>query len=70
LAGTYIIKNEAINYDDEENFTQSVTKISATLYKNFVAKYPKEKDHFRPILDAIDYIPSSLEFIDDIICLE
>ncbi len=70
LAGTYIIRNKAINYDEEENFDQNETDISATLYKNFVSKYPNEKDHFRPILDAIDYIPSSFELVEKMVCLE
>lgn len=70
LAWTYIVKNEAINYDNEENFDQNETKINATLYKNFISKYPKEIDHFKPILDSIDYIPSNFELQDDIVCLE
>jgi predicted ATPase len=70
LAGTYIVKNRAINYDEEENFDQNETDISATLYKNFVSNYPNEKDHFKPILDAIDYTPSSFELVEKIICVE
>ncbi len=70
LAGTYIVKNRAINYDEEENFDQNETDISATLYKNFVSSYPEEKDHYKPILDAIDYTPSSFELVEQIICLE
>lgn len=70
LAGTYVVKNKAINYDEEENFDQNETDISATLYKNFVSSYPNEKDHYRPILDAIDYTPSSFELVEKIVCLE
>ncbi len=70
LAGTYVVRNKAINYDEEENFDQNETDISATLYKNFVSTYPKEKDHYKPILDAIDYTPSSFELVEKIVCLE
>ena len=70
LAGTYVVKNKAINYDEEENFDQNETDITATLYKNFVSSYPNEKDHYKPILDAIDYTPSSFELVEEIICLE
>lgn len=70
LAGTYVVRNKAINYDEEENFDQNETDISATLYKNFVSSYPNEKDHYKPILDAIDYSPSSFELVEKIICLE
>lgn len=70
LAGTYVVRNKAINYDEEENFDQNETDISATLYKNFVSTYPKEKDHYKPILDAIDYTPSNFELVEKIVCLE
>jgi len=70
LAGTYIVKNGAINYDEVENFDQNETDVSATLYKNFVSSYPNEKDHFKPILDAIDYVPSNFDLVEKIICLE
>lgn len=70
LAGTYVVKNKAINYDEEENFDQNETNISATLYKNFVSKYPNEKDHYKPILDAIDYVPSNFDLVEKIVCLE
>ena len=70
LAGTYIIKNDTINYDDEDDFNQNETKISATLYKNFASQYPDEKDHYKPILDAIDYIPAEMDLVEDIVCFE
>lgn len=70
LAGTYVVRNRAINYDEEENFDQNETDISATLYKHFVSNYPNEKDHYKPILDAIDYTPSSFELVEKIICVE
>lgn len=70
LAGTYIIKNKAINYDNVENFDQNETEITATLYKHFASKYPDEKDHFKPILDAIEYTPSDFELVEKIVCLE
>lgn len=63
LAGTYIVKNEAINYGNPEEAKTSETEINAIPYKNFVAKYPNEENHFKPILDALDYIPSSLEMV-------
>jgi ABC-type multidrug transport system ATPase subunit len=70
LSGTYIIKNEAINYKNDESFKQSKTDIKAILYKNFVAAYPNEKDYFQPILDSIHYCPSDLEKISNIVCVE
>lgn len=70
LSGTYIVKNNAINYDNETDFNTNITDVKATLYKSFVSKYPHEEDHFKPILDAIDYLPSSLENVPNIVCLE
>lgn len=63
LAGTYIVRNEAINYGNPEASDTTETKIDAILYKHFVAKYPNETDHYKPILDALDYIPSKLEVV-------
>lgn len=70
LAGTYIVRNKAINYNSPEESSTTETNISATLYKNFIAEYPKEEDHFKPILDALDYIPSKLEMVPSIIFTE
>lgn len=70
LSGTYIIKNHAVNYKNEESFNQTKTDIEAVLYKNFVASYPDEEDYFKPILDSIHYCPSELEQVPNIICVE
>ena len=70
LAGTYIVKNKAINYNEVEDSISKETNITATLYKNFVAQYPKEDDHFKPILDALDWTPSHLEIALPIIFTE
>jgi len=63
LSGTYIVRNKAINYGNPEESSSTETDISATLYKNFVAKYPDEQDHYKPILDSLDYMPSKLEVV-------
>jgi len=70
LAGTYIVKNEAINYGNPEDAKTTETKIDAILYKNFVAKYPDEEDHFKPIMDALQYTPSKLEVVPSTIFTE
>lgn len=70
LSGTYIVKNSAINYEEVDDFNTNETDISIALYKNFVSKYPNEVDHYKPILDAIDYIPHNMELVEKIICLE
>jgi len=70
LSGTYIVKNEAINYGNPEEAKTTETKIDSIPYKNFVAKYPNEENHFKPILDALDYIPSSLEMVSSTVFTE
>ena len=63
LAGAYIVRNKAIDYDNPEGADTTETDINAILYKNFVAEHPDEQDHFKPILDALEYTPSNLEVI-------
>ena len=70
LAGTYIIKNKAINYNSPEESSATDTDISAIPYKNFVSKYPDEEDHFKPILDSLDYTSSQLEMAPPIVFTE
>ncbi len=70
LAGTYIVRNKAINYGNPEEADTTETDISAIPYKNFVAQYPNEEDHFKPILDALQYTPSKLEIVSSTIFTE
>ena len=63
LAGAYIVRNKAIDYDNPEVADTTETDINAILYKNFVAEHPNEEDHFKPILDALEYTPSNLEVL-------
>lgn len=63
LAGAYIVRNKAIDYDNPEGADTTETDINAILYKNFVAQHPNEEDHFKPILDALEYTPSNLEVL-------
>lgn len=70
LAGTYIVRNKAINYDNPEEADTTETDINAIPYKNFVAQYPDEEDHFKPILDALQYTPSKLEVVPSTIFTE
>ncbi|MCY4321037.1 MAG: AAA family ATPase, partial [Bdellovibrionaceae bacterium] len=67
LAGTYIVKNKAIDYDNPE---EGKTDISIDSYKNFAAQYPDQEYHFKPILDALDYVPSKLELVPSLIFTE
>ena len=71
LEGTYVVKNEGLNYDnDEESYSSRKTKISIDLYKNFATKYPDQTNYFQPILDILDYYPGELEMVNDVVVLE
>jgi predicted ATPase len=70
LETTYIVKNNALNYDNENEFNSYMTDISIVRYRDFVSKNPTQVNYFQPILDVLDYRPSNLENIPDIIMLE
>ena len=70
LSGSYIIKNEALEYDNELDFVDKDTEISCTPYRQFVSQYPNKKMYFQPALDALDYQPSQLETTDKITIIE
>ena len=70
LAGTYIVRNKAINYKNPEETATTETDINAIPYKNFVAQHPDEEHHFKPILDALEYTPSRLEIVPPIVFTE
>ena len=73
LETTYIVKNEGLSYETDENideFSPKKTKITIHPYRQFVSKYPDQTSYFKPVLDLIDYIPSELDMIPDVVMLE
>ena len=70
LESTYIVKNNALNYEDESEYNSFMTDISILKYRDFVSKNPSQVNYFQPILDVLDYRPSNLENIPDVIMLE
>lgn len=71
LHGTYIVYNQAIKNPGEDfDFNESMTDVKLKIYKQFVADHPNDQTYFQPILDALDYQPSHIEQVDDIIILE
>lgn len=70
LEATYIVKNNALNYDNENEYNSFMTDISIVKYREFVAKNPSHINYFQPILDVLEYRPSNLENIPDVIMLE
>ncbi|MBV6485677.1 MAG: DNA replication and repair protein RecF [Flavobacteriales bacterium] len=70
LNGTYIVKNQAINYKSGFDFDTNETNIKATIYKQFVSANPTQQDYFQPILDSLEHQPGLLEKIPDIVLTE
>lgn len=70
LETTYIVKNNALNYEDEGEYNSFMTDISVVRYRTFVSENPSQINYFQPILDVLEYRPSNLENIPDVVMLE
>lgn len=71
LSGTFVVKNDAKDYKELDiKYNSYMTNITAVRYFQFVSKNPNDKDFYRPILDALDFQPSLLENVPDIVILE
>lgn len=66
LGGAFIIKNNTLNYDNEEDFNSEETNICTIPYRQFVANNPRDTTYFQPILDKLEYQPSLLEDVPNI----
>ncbi len=70
LASAHIVCNSAIKPGEDFDFDQKMTDVKIETYKKFVANHPNEQSYFQPILDALEYQPSHLEYINDIVVVE
>src|SRR3989339_1359371 len=71
LDGTFVIRNEGMDYDDpEDKFNAQKTNITATKYRAFVTKHPDQTHYYKPVLDVLDYQPSQLEHVPNVIMVE
>lgn len=71
LEGAYIVKNKAVDYDESSlDFDSQKTDVTATPYKQFAAKHPDQHTYFQPILDTLEYQPSNLELVPEIVIVE
>jgi len=64
LEKAYIVENEALNYDSDEDlnsFSGKKTNIKATKYRNFVGQHPNRASYFQPVLDALSAGPSLID---------
>jgi predicted ATP-dependent endonuclease of OLD family len=74
LDSAYVVKNAALgSLDFADYVTQRMganTSISATPYRRFVAENPEQTSYFQPVLDLLDYRPSVLEPVPDVVLVE
>jgi len=70
LENTFVVKNEAMDYENEEEYNSKKTKISIHKYREFATKYPNQSNYFQPILEVLNYAPSNLDLIPDIVMTE
>jgi len=70
LESTFVIKNEAIDYENEEGYNSKNTNIIINKYREFAVKYPNQSNYFQPILEVLDYRPSNLELVPKVIITE
>ncbi len=71
LGTTSIVANEGLG--DEAiatEFTARRTDIRITPYKRFAAQHPEQSHYFQPILDVLDYAPSAIELVPEVVLVE
>lgn len=74
LDSAFVIKNEALGDLSFESYMTETsaahTSISATLYRAFVASNPSSTSYFQPVLDLLEYRPSDLEPVPNVVLVE
>lgn len=61
LESTYVVKNEGIDYENEEAFKPVNANVKVYKYREFSVKHPDQTSYFQPILEVLDYQPSGIE---------
>lgn len=74
LDSAFVVKNEALGDLSFEKYmtesSASQTSISATPYRTFVASNPSSTSYFQPVLDLLEYRPSDLEPVPNVVLVE
>lgn len=70
LEGTYVVKNEGLDDENFEEYNSKKTDIKLYKYREFASKYPGKTGYFQIVLDILEYVPSKLEYIPDVVMME
>lgn len=71
LENTYVVRNRGFDFDSASiDYTSKRTDITIERYRSFANKHPDQTRYFQPILDVLDYKPSQLEMVSDVVMVE
>lgn len=70
LESTFVVKNEGLEYDKQDQFSAKYTNIKIHRYRDFAVNHPDQSSYFKPILDVLDFAPSKLELIPNVVIVE
>jgi len=67
ILNCFIVKDAGRENSNDYDFRQNIKAIP---YKQFVANYPNEETHFKPILDVLEFHATDFELTDKIVFTE
>ncbi|MEU7938556.1 ATP-dependent nuclease [Microbispora bryophytorum] len=73
LDSAYVVKNSAVDSSDLSDYLSASvgdTSITATRYRQFVNDNPTQTSYIQPVLDLLNYQPSTLEPVPDVVLVE
>lgn len=74
LDSAYVVKNSALGSLSFTDYLStrmgSHTSISAMKYRRFVTEHPEQTSYFQPVLDLLEYRPSDIEPIPNVVLVE
>ncbi|HEY9620920.1 MAG TPA: AAA family ATPase [Crinalium sp.] len=70
LESAFIVRNKALEYEDDDIDSFEPTNIEVQRYRAFVSHHPNQHTYYQPILDVLEYRPSNLEAVTDVVMVE
>lgn len=71
LEAAFVVKNEGLDYEhDAQDYSAKKTNITVTRYREFAIRHPDQTYYYKPILDVLDYAPSRLDNLPNVVMLE
>ena len=71
LENTYVVRNLGIdNEADVTDYHALKTNIDIQRYRAFASQHPDQSHYYQPILDVLEYTPSQLELVPEVVIVE